>query len=651
MTKAQKQCLLVLITKAYSNAVADMFGGFQNSEAGMLRVTKGYIDWDDFVRNHKQHLLPDFCNQKYHTVALSRKWADVRVKNKKIRDLLMQQLSLQLHGVENVDVLLRQIADEFHLSNIGKIKDPNALTRNRRGGHAHLDRIQSTSEGVVDALTSSVRLPTRSSEEVSQDLEDVRRTMEGSRDGSCDFHAYTKIEDSELLSAAMEVEAQPASADAYYDEAHNCEMASSTDPPGVLQPANMGSNSSLGIPLPPPDGAQATDSGTQADWGPAKHMMTVEDWVRAANEDLCCSALIPSLANMLATFSREILDMKVLCKIRSEADLLMWEQAESEKIMTKLARMRTDAGKVTDFCWAAREHEGWRLETNHEVLVRSGDLAPLAYVKFLVLWCEGQARLVLFDYLCRNKAGPKGLGRVGSVVVEQVVARYPLSSVILCTVKVKDPAFFQQPEEERAKAVEAYQRMGFQEMPRKGGVFRCLQPLAELPGKPPGRAGARLAALAGLVADLGDSLPMTAGHMRDTARILGWELAGRPDGEAWWAALAADPPAPLAGPTSPDWLRPGAKVEALWRGDWWDVVVVKVRPVGTRSLEALVRYVDRAGVALGQECLVCVCVCARARACVRACVRVCVCVRVRGRAVCWTVIRGGLWPPVQPRLS
>ena len=72
----------------------------------------------------------------------------------------------------------------------------------------------------------------------------------------------------------------------------------------------------------------------------------------------------------------------------------------------------------------------------------------------------------------------------------------------------------------------------------------------------------------------------------------------------------------------------------MWRGDWWDVVVVKVRPVGTRSLEALVRYVDRAGVALGQECLVCVCVwvcvCARAR------VRACVCARVRVRACAWS---------------
>ena len=322
------------------------------------------------------------------------------------------------------------------------------------------------------------------------------------------------------------------------------------------------------------------------------------------HKDECCSDLMLSFARMIVTFSREVLFNEDISRIQSEAELHAWEKAEVEKVLAKVGLLETDADDAADFCWAEREHEGWRLEINYEVMVLAGELVPLAYVKFLVLWREAQARLVIVDHLCRNKACSNGVGRVGSVVVEQVVKRYPLSSAMLCTVRAKRPAPFAQNEEERVKAVAVYKRMGFLEMPRKCAVARCLQPLAERPGKRPGWAGPRLAALAGLMAQgaFGDSLPMTEADMRASAprRIVWWELAGRPGGEAWWAALAAEPLAPPAGLSPPEWLRQGATVEALCDGKWWVAVVAEVQAAGTRGLRARVHYVGVDGAASGQ---------------------------------------------------
>jgi hypothetical protein len=325
--------------------------------------------------------------------------------------------------------------------------------------------------------------------------------------------------------------------------------------------------------------------------------MSVKDWAQAVNGKQRFRDMILSFAKMYVTFSREVLCNEDVSRIQSDAELLAWEQEKVEEIMASLLK---GASEPADFSGAVREHESWRVEMKHEVMVLAGDLVPLAYVKLLVLWSEGQARLVTVDHLCRNRTTPHGVGRVGSVVVEQVLARYPVSSAILCTVTAKRPAPFAQKEEDRLKALRAYRRMGFREMPRGGGVYRCLQPLAEWPGKSPQWAGARLAALAGLLADsaVRDSLPMTKADMHASAprRIAWWELAGRPEGEAWWAALAAERP---AGPSAPAWLRVGAQVEARCKEEWWLAIVAEVRPAGTRALEARIHYVSKDGAASG----------------------------------------------------
>ena len=179
-----------------------------------------------------------------------------------------------------------------------------------------------------------------------------------------------------------------------------------------------------------------------------------------------------------------------------------------------------------------------------------------------------------------------------------------MSSAILSTVTARRPALFAQKEEDRAKAVDVYRRMGFKEMPRKGGVFCCLQPLVERPGKRPGSAGPGLAALAGLVGAgaFGHSLPMGKADMcaKAARRIVWWELAGRSDGEAWWKALAAEPPAPLAGLTLPDWLRLGAAVEARWKRGGGVAVVAEIRAAGTRGLRVRVCYIGDDGAATDQ---------------------------------------------------
>ena len=120
LTKTQQHNLLLLIVKAYCNAVATLFGGFLNTEASALRLNNkgkgGDIDWDHFVRlhSHKQELVPQFCEAKYRTTTLSRKWSEVRTKRTGVRNCLKMQLEQQLKGIKNVDI--KDIMDKFHLS-------------------------------------------------------------------------------------------------------------------------------------------------------------------------------------------------------------------------------------------------------------------------------------------------------------------------------------------------------------------------------------------------------------------------------------------------------------------------------------------------------------------------------------------------------
>ena len=498
MTKTEKTSLLILICKAYSNFVAFLFGGALNKEAGMLRLTgSSDIDWDDFVRQHrhKQELLQGFCAEKFHKTALSRKWADVRTKNPKIREHLMQQLSGQLEDVKDVDA--RQIVDIFRLSDIVKLKNPNAPTRVRRGGHARRDRIRSSGEDLVEDSMSLVGVPTESLKELSEDLDGLRRTLE-IENGSYELHAMVDIDvshpsfdhDSKLAEKVRE-NAEPLETieTSVWEEMEIESHPVSPCPDSELMPAAMllttklgksanlvlipsleGKNlehegldhnkvfpvngsmieSSLvsnvltvlptttlsvegicpaGVLSPLADEAQAAISGVRTDTGPAKHMMTVEEWLCAVQERQCCPELIHSFARMYVTFAREVLFNEEVSRIQSDAELLAWEKVEVEKVMAKIMLIQhtqQDAGEAADFCCGAQEHEGWRLEIKHEVMVLAGALVPIAYVKFLVLWREDRARLLLVDHLCRNRASPKGVGpvgRVGSVVVEQLVAR------------------------------------------------------------------------------------------------------------------------------------------------------------------------------------------------------------------------------------
>ena len=137
----------------------------------------------------------------------------------------------------------------------------------------------------------------------------------------------------------------------------------------------------------------------------------------------------------------------------------------------------TGAPQATGFRCGAREDGGWRFETRFEVMVQEACLVPLAYAKLLVLWRDDQARLVVVDHLCRNRAGPRGVGRVCAAMLEGAAARYPAASVILCTVKTRVPTPFTQSDADQAAAVEFYKGLGLGEMPRGGGVFRCLRPL------------------------------------------------------------------------------------------------------------------------------------------------------------------------------
>ena len=196
------------------------------------------------------------------------------------------------------------------------------------------------------------------------------------------------------------------------------------------------------------------------------------------------------------------------------------------------------------------------------------------------------------------------MGLVCGAFLQGLAERHPAATLILCTVKARRPSPFAQSEEDRAATAEFYRGMGFREMSRRAGVFRCLQPLvaaATFRRPPPQSAGKRLSALGALLADsaLLCSLPMMEGDMLATAarRISWWELAGREGGAgAWWAALAEEP----AAAAWPDWLVAGAAAEVAHGGSWCEAHVAEVRSGGPRGPQARIRYRGDGGVDSGE---------------------------------------------------
>ena len=373
--------------------MATLFGGFLNTEASALRLNNkgkgGDIDWDHFVRlhSHKQELVPQFCEAKYCTTTLSRKWSEVRTKRTGVRNCLKMQLEQQLKGIKNVDI--KDIMDKFHLSHIVQVFSPDASIHARRGGHARRD----ASSEMLDKLMDAAALPVESlsmisrqqSRELNHRAEEVYATVVPALEGmgACCFDAiHIGLDGSEqadevsqpmdcgvdrMTPSGTHLEQQQLAADVWSqgtDEASRAETSVAGPVPILeitdheyvvggndvatdagdeilreLQDANVSLPSTLegqaGSPGPTDlvsaDVAQKTGRIEENDSSFGKHVMTVEEWACAANKDERYASLIDGFARMYLTFSRQVLHIDAVTEMRAESDCRDWEQRRSRR--------------------------------------------------------------------------------------------------------------------------------------------------------------------------------------------------------------------------------------------------------------------------------------------------------------------------------
>jgi hypothetical protein len=143
---------MILVIKAYCNAVAPKLGGSRNTEACELTINgKTFVDWVDFITKHRDQLDRQFLKMPNHITVLCRKWSDVlrKKENLAIGKELKKQLSEQLSGVPNADALVAEVMNCNNLAEALQMCGDNVAMRVRRGGHGRRDSGAGSSIGFV----------------------------------------------------------------------------------------------------------------------------------------------------------------------------------------------------------------------------------------------------------------------------------------------------------------------------------------------------------------------------------------------------------------------------------------------------------------------------------------------------------------------
>ena len=318
---------------------------------------------------------------------------------------------------------------------------------------------------------------------------------------------------------------------------------------------------------------RASQSGAEAH-DEAGEIVRFNELVRDLHSDppqTSVERLIEDVVNMAVYFSRLVLHCKKLNSVRTDEGLERWEAEQQPLMRADLLRMDEQQTRGE-----------WGLETRVEVhMGRTGEPRASGLVKLRVLSRRGEPFLVIVDWLCRATWAS---GPVGSELLEAVRRRWPACRVVLCTVRPADPAQYAQQPHEHDAAVGFYRKNGFEAAapdvlawlrdataPADGGdlcsAWRDLQGLAR--------------------AHLAHSLPVREEDARGERPIAWWEdrrgdQAAR--GARWARATAG---------TGRGWLAPGAAVEVLWGGEWWQARVVRVQ--GRAPGGVVVGYLDGAG--------------------------------------------------------